>query len=157
MVPAFGFSVGDFIATIGLIAKISAALGDKAGALSEYQHVVVELEALERTLRYLEKLRPTESNVDHVNAIRGMALTCQIPLREFLVKLQKYETALGPFATQGGSCWRSTARKAQYAVFMMDEVAKLRTAIGAKVLSINLLLATHTSYVWAIQFPAIIN
>ncbi|KAF2195523.1 hypothetical protein K469DRAFT_543283 [Zopfia rhizophila CBS 207.26] len=51
--PAFGFSVGDFIAAIGLIAKVIRALKDKCGAATEYQHLQLELQALERTLRYL--------------------------------------------------------------------------------------------------------
>ncbi|KAF1963532.1 hypothetical protein CC80DRAFT_397402 [Byssothecium circinans] len=143
--PAFGFSAGDFIAAIGLIIKVSKAVKEKSGAATEYQHVLLELQALERTLQYLQGLRPTESNIDHVNAVRGMALTCRIPLHEFLEKLRKYEASLGPFPGHHKTRWNTLGRKSQWAVLMSDEVTKLRTAIGAKVLSINLLLATHTS------------
>lgn len=130
----------------GLIAKVSKAVRDKAGASNEYQHVLLELLALEKTLRHLQALQPRDtSSADHVNAIRGMALTCRIPLQEFLERIQKYEASLGPFATYSRGCLKSAGRKSQWAVFMSDEVAKLRTVIGAKVLSINLLLATHTS------------
>lgn len=137
-----------FVLTVGglaLIAKVSKAVKDKAGASTEYQHVLLELEALERTLRHLQALQPTASNVDHVNAIRGMALTCRIPLQEFLERIQRYETSLGPYSVHRRGCLKSVGRKSQWTVFMSDEVVKLRTAIGAKVLSINLLLATHTS------------
>ncbi|KAJ4375956.1 hypothetical protein N0V83_001235, partial [Neocucurbitaria cava] len=129
----------------GLIVKVSKAVKDKAGASNEYQHVLLELQALEKTLRHLQALQPNESNVDHVNAVRGMALTCRIPLQEFLERIQKYEASLGPFAAHSRGYLKSTGRKSQWAVFMSDEVAKLRTTIGAKVLSINLLLVTHTS------------
>jgi hypothetical protein len=129
----------------GLIAKVSKAVRDKAGTANEYQHVVLELQALEKTLQHLQRLQPSESNADHVNAIRGMALTCRIPLQEFMEKIHRYEASLGPFATHSRGFLTSAGRKSQWAIFMSDEVAKLRTAIGAKVLSINLLLATHTS------------
>lgn len=150
MLPAFGFSVGDFIAAIGmcmhavaatrqltahvgLIAKVSKALKDEAGAANEYQHVLLELQALERTLRHLQVLEPTDSNVEHVNAVRGMALACRIPLQEFLVKLQKFEASMGPFAIRRRDQFKSVGRKSQWAVFMGDEVARLRSAVGAKV------------------------
>ncbi|KAF2195524.1 hypothetical protein K469DRAFT_14220 [Zopfia rhizophila CBS 207.26] len=74
-----------------------------------------------------------------------MALTCQIPLQEFLDKMHKYEVSLGPISAPNRSSTRSIGRKSQWALFMSGKVAKLRTAVGAKVLSINLLLATHTS------------
>ncbi|KAF2687885.1 hypothetical protein K458DRAFT_485063 [Lentithecium fluviatile CBS 122367] len=148
MVP-FGFSAGDFIAAIihdlGLIAKVSKAVKDKTGASSEHQQALLELQSLDRTLRRLQSLQPTESNANHVNAIRGMALTCRFPLQHFLEKMQKYEYSLGPFATQSRFRMDPTRRKLQWAVFMTDEVGRLRTAIGGKVLSINLLLAVHTS------------
>jgi hypothetical protein len=163
MIPAFGFSVGDFIAAAGeslelrrrawcsslnlivtgLITKVAKALKDKSGAAAEYQNVQIELGALARTLKRLEALEPNESNVAHVNAIRGMALTCRAPLRNFLESLEKFESTMGPYARVKSV--KGFGRKSEWAVFMDAEVAKLRAAVGAKVLSINLLLATHTS------------
>jgi hypothetical protein len=74
-----------------------------------------------------------------------MALTCQIPLQDFLDRIERYDASLGPFSSLNRSSIKTIGRKSQWALFMSDEVAKLRTMIGAKVLSINLLLATHTS------------
>jgi hypothetical protein len=129
----------------GLIAKVIKALKDRCGAATEYQHLVLELQILERTLQYLQGLKVTESNKEHVNAIRCMALTCQIPLRDFLDGISKFEATLGPFATLRKSSLRSVGHKARWALFISSEIMKLRTAVGAKVLSINLLLSTHTS------------
>jgi hypothetical protein len=81
----------DSFAHTGLIAKVSNALEDNSGAAHEYQHVLIELEALARTLKHLEALEPSDSNATHVNAIRGMALACRIPLREFLDRIEKFE------------------------------------------------------------------
>ncbi len=162
MPPAFGFSVGDFISAIGmapfkyntcwndhayrciaeLCTKVARALKDVGGAASEYQNVVIELHGLQNVLTRLAALEPTESNLHHVNAIRCMALACQYPLREFLASIRKYEDAMGPIASGG---IRSAARKAKWGVWVADEVKKVRAVISAKVISVNLLLATHAS------------
>ena len=109
----------------------------------EYQAAVVELKGLKHALQHLQALEPTEDNLSHVNAIRGMALTCQLPLRDFMTKLEKYESSLGPWVDRTG--YRSAARKARWAVGFGAEVEKLRALVTAKQISINLLLATHAS------------
>ncbi|KAL8714822.1 MAG: hypothetical protein Q9220_001335 [cf. Caloplaca sp. 1 TL-2023] len=70
-----------------------------------------------------------------------MALACQIPLRNFLTKLEKYNASMNPFTT--GFSFRSAAHKAKWALFLNEDVLKLRNLIAAKVLSINLLLTTQ--------------
>ena len=163
MTPAFGFSVGDFISAISgwtipsffeptmlilnfpdLIKKICRSLRQVGGASADYQHAIIELRGLENILQQLEALEPTEDNINYVNAIRGMALACQLPLRNFMTKLDKYESALGPFAER--TSFRGVGRKAKWAVSFAGEVEKLRALVVAKHISINLLLATHTSY-----------
>ncbi|KAI4218626.1 MAG: hypothetical protein LQ349_008637, partial [Xanthoria aureola] len=143
MTPAFGFSVGDFISTINLIRKISKALKETGGASSEYQDAVLELNGLKHVLQHVEALEPTEDNLGHVNAIRGMALACRPPLQEFLKELDKYEGSLGPWPRR--SSVRDFGRKARWAVSFGKEVDKLRAIVVAKQISINLLLATHSS------------
>jgi hypothetical protein len=125
-----------------LCAKVAKALKSSGGASSEYQNVIIELHGLQNVLARLAALEPTEGNINHVNAIRGMALACQLPLREFLSKLEKYETTMGPLAT---GTMRSVGKKAKWAILMEKEVKKIRALVSAKVLSISLLLATHTS------------
>ena len=128
---------------VGLIKKISKALKDVGGASSEYQGAVLELRQLEHVLRELETLEPTEDNASHVNAIRGMALACQLPLRDFMIKLEKYEASLGPFAKR--QLPSGAVRKTQWATTFVEEVDKLRAVVAAKSMSINLLLAVHVS------------
>lgn len=128
----------------GLVRKITKALKDGGGAAHEYQHVIIELKGLEAVLQQLEALEPTEDNINHVNAIRGMALACQLPLRDFMLKLEKYESSMSPFAERVS--FRGAQHKAKWVVSISEEVDKLRNLIAAKVVSINLLLATHASY-----------
>ncbi|KAL8880392.1 MAG: hypothetical protein Q9198_002189 [Flavoplaca austrocitrina] len=143
MTPAFGFSVGDFISTINLIRKIGKALKETGGAASEYQDAVVELTGLQHALQHLEALQPTQDNAGQVNAIRGMALACKIPLQDFMTKLEKYEESLGPWAH--GSSLGGLGRKTRWAVSFSKEVEKLRAMVAGKQISISLLLATHSS------------
>jgi len=72
-----------------------------------------------------------------------MALACTLPLQDFLSKLENYEAAMSPFAT--GKSFRSARKRAQYAVFVSEEVKTIRAMISGKVISISLLLATHAS------------
>lgn len=87
-------------------------------------------------------MEPTQSNINHVNAIRGMALACQLPLHDFLSKLTMCEATMGPF---GSRSIQGAGKRVRWAVFMADEVNKIRALISAKICSINLLLAIHAS------------
>ena len=127
----------------GLVKRVTRALKDTGGASTDYQLVVIELKSLKNILRHLETLNPTEDNVTHINAIRGMALACQLPLRDFMVKLEKYESTLGPFADKRSL--RAMVRKSKWAVVFSEEVERLRAMVAAKNISLNLLLATNTS------------
>ncbi|CAG8954558.1 hypothetical protein HYFRA_00004475 [Hymenoscyphus fraxineus] len=120
MVPAFGFSVGDFIQLVDLCTRISKALRNTAFvASSEFQHVMLELGALQKILSQLAALTPNEHNIHHVNAIRGMALACQVPLQEFLVKIEHYENPLGLWAR---TSLNVAAKKAKWAVFVAEDM-----------------------------------
>ena len=113
------------------------------GASSQYQQVVVELKGLKRALQHLETLEPTDHNANHINCVRVMALASRIPLQQFLDSLEKYEASLGPLSRT--KALGVSIRKAQYAIYMEKEVEKLRTSIAAKLIGINLWLASHTS------------
>ena len=123
--------------------KIRKALKEAGGASAEYQDAVIELKSLEHALKHLEVLEPTEDNIGHVNAIRGMSLACRLPLREFMEKLERYEPTLGPWSER--TSFRSASRKTRWAVSFGHEVERLRALVVAKLISINLLLATHSS------------
>ncbi|KAL0639007.1 hypothetical protein Q9L58_001888 [Maublancomyces gigas] len=143
-VPGFGYSVGDFIATIELIAKVIAAFRDGTGASSEYRQVLQELETLLNLLQHISTVQSTERNFACVNAIKGVALNLQAPLRKFLDNICKRYGALGGGQKKGpsnmGAGLAVIGRKAQWAIVMEKDIAKLRTAIGTNMSSILLLL-----------------
>ena len=67
-----------------------------------------------------------------------MALACQLPLREFLVKLEKFEASLGPFSNS--KWYHGVPKKSRWATSFAEEVEKLRALVAAKTVSITLLL-----------------
>ena len=73
-----------------------------------------------------------------------MALACQLPLRDFLTKMEKYEAALGPFSSP--QWFRGLPQKSKWAVTFAEEVEKMRALVAAKTVSISLLLAMDLSY-----------
>ena len=139
MAPVFGFSAGDFVAAIGLAIQISKALRETGGASSECKGLIQDLHNLQQILELLQQLRPASGNLSHVNALRGVAITCLLPLREFAGKIEKsYGSISGPSQTRHHLS--RTGRKIQWALFGADEVAEFRALISAKVGNVGLLL-----------------
>jgi hypothetical protein len=136
--PAFGFSAGDFIAGLTLIAQVSSALKDAGGAAKEYQGTVAELEAFGSIIEHIKGLKVPEHNLPYINAVRGIALTCHPPLEEFLTRMEKFRKSLEEGTTR--SKFMTAPRKAQWSVFMSGEIPKLRAVIGSRMLKIQVLL-----------------
>lgn len=145
MVP-FGFSIGDFVAAIGLTKKISKALRETGGASTECHLVLQDLHSLQQILEVLQHLRPLRGDLSHVNAIRGMALTCLMPLKEFSEKIDRsYESAF--IAGSQSGLFKNGRKRVKWALFAADEVARFRAVLAAKVVSITLLLGVFNRYV----------
>ena len=139
--PAFGFSFGDLVQAVQLIHRICKAMRESGGATDEFKLVFVELEYLEILLQQLIcGSWDNGADAGHLNAVKGLALTCKVHLEEFLVKLERFKL-LGSGGSAGvrARIGIGTA-KARWAVQMKDEVEKFRTLIMAKMVSINLLL-----------------
>ena len=143
MVP-FGFSSSDFAIAIGLIVRISKALRDSGGVAAEYRDILQDLQTLQQLLGLLETLNPADGRVSHINAVRGMALACRIPLLQFAEKSESYESALGVGSSKG--MFIRGVKKVQWAVLVEEEVAKYRGIMAAKVYNITLLLGAFNRY-----------
>lgn len=143
MTPAFGFSVGDFVAAINLVLKVSHALRESDGASAEIRSLLQELHQLHVVLEQLRNLPPESSpTLSHLNALRGMALTVQVPLLEFLGKMEKYKIAAQK--NQKSSGWKGSRRKIEWAVLMQEDVVRLRAAVTMKSVTVSLLMTIPT-------------
>ena len=91
--PVFGFSFGDIVAAIRILNDVRKALRDTGGAQDEYRGVQIELQQLEILLGHLNHgTWDTGGDTGQLNAIKGMASTCQVPLQEFLSKVERFKS-----------------------------------------------------------------
>ncbi|KAM7186431.1 hypothetical protein V8F33_011824 [Rhypophila sp. PSN 637] len=141
---SFGFSIGDFLAVGGVIADIVSSLKDSTGSESDYQELIRELNALDRALKGLDKLQPTTSSPGTVDSIKCAALSCRVPLEEFLSKIKKYEVTLGPRAPTPSIALSSKAvlRKITW-LNKAEDVDHLRKYLDIHLGTINILLLEH--------------
>ncbi|KAG4429756.1 hypothetical protein IFR05_014760 [Cadophora sp. M221] len=138
VLPPFGFSVGDFIAVIGQVQKIGKALQDHNGASTEYQRLLQHLQALRLIFQHLEELESSEVNRTLINAVQTQAHLSLKPLNDFLNAISKYDKRLG--TVPWGGRVLGSARKAQWAVVVAEEVSKLQSTMSAEVEKMNLLM-----------------
>lgn len=136
--PGFGFSVGDVIAVIKLIAQVTKALQDTDGATDDFRMLQQELNQLQVLIEHLQDLPPESAeSLTHYNAVRGMALTVQHPLRQLLDKMAAY-SALETGAS--APRWRRAKREIQWTVGMQQEVVRVRGIVMMKIVSLTTLL-----------------
>ena len=69
MVPAFGFSVGNFIAANWLFVRIKKAFENYKGASAEYQQLIQNIEALQLIFNYFQTLEFNETICVLVSAV----------------------------------------------------------------------------------------
>lgn len=99
--PAFGVSAGDFFAVIDLTVKIGEVLRVTGGATSEYRLVHQSFTALTTSPRTDSSSAAKSVDTGYFNALRGLVLTCLVPLREFAEKLDnQYFAALNVGSTK---------------------------------------------------------
>jgi len=77
------------------IYKIGLELKKNPKSAPDYQHLLIELETLDRALKLLQCIKPAQHELRRLEGIRALASTCQRPLEEFLAKIEKFEEHLG--------------------------------------------------------------
>jgi hypothetical protein len=138
--PAFGFSVGDFLAGIKLVKDLIDSLDEVSGAKPHFRRLVAELRNLERALTEVKALQVDASQTSQKLALEHVASQCQNCIDQFLERNTKIHGALGLHTTV--STWRAGLRKFQWAVCRQDAVDKFRAEIMGHVLTINTLMVT---------------
>ena len=145
----FGFSAGDIVQAIVLCNKIRSALKDSGGAKDEFKNFMIDLQHLEVSLDQLNCGSWTVGgDAGQLNAIKGMALTCKVPLQELLAKIEKFrilgnENLVGIKMRLAGQ-----ATRVRWGIQMKEELEKFRAVIMAKVISINMLLQLNLVQVY---------
>lgn len=138
--PAFGFSVGDFVAGVKLVKDLINSLDEAAGARPVYQRLIADLRSLEGALNGVKDLQVHISQAHQKVALEQAASQCQRCIETFLVENTKFQATLGVQST--ASRWRANLHKFQWAICKRDVVEKFRMEITGHALTINMLLST---------------
>jgi hypothetical protein len=93
-----------------------------------------------KALLHLDRLKPQGDSLN-VDSIKYAALSCRRPLEEFLVKLKRYESSLGPRVI--GSSWKAPVNKVRFMVSQKDEIRRMQSYLNVHVETLNILLAEH--------------
>jgi hypothetical protein len=143
---SFGFSVGDFVTFASLITQVVSEIRKAGGSSFQYQRLQLELHCLSRTLQDCDQLESVEGLEVTVEAIKASALSCRLPLREFLESVARYDKNLGLGQTAG--IMKDVLYKVKWVMSKkIEAVMKLRAEITAYVGGINLLLGLYEVYV----------
>jgi hypothetical protein len=94
MSVGFGFSAGDFIATLSLVGTVIDALRSSGAAGAEYRELTSQLLSLETGLMQVKGLEFEESQYAEVIALRQAAAQCQRTIDSFLKRIEKYQPGL---------------------------------------------------------------
>jgi hypothetical protein len=127
MSVGFGFSAGDFIAALELVATVIDALRESGDASLEYREIVRQLYSLE-----------TAQNAELV-ALQQAAAQCQRTIDNFWKKVQNYQPHLR--AGGSGSRVKDGWMKIKWAVCKKEDVAKFKADLVGHTESIQLLLS----------------
>jgi hypothetical protein len=139
----FGFSVGDFVASIELIHKAAKALRSTSGATGNYQQTLLDLELIGSVLRRVQGLSPASASHENIRAIQLCGLACHVPLKHFLQKAKKLEPFLNFDRNSSAAGFlhiKKAGHKLRWAILLEEDVAKLKASIGPGIEVINTLL-----------------
>ncbi|VUC21944.1 unnamed protein product [Clonostachys rosea] len=135
-----GISVSDVLAVSSLAKDICSCLKENGGAKTEYQDLERELECLQKALIHLDRLHSNKPSPT-IDSIRFAALSCRRPLEEFLRKIRRYETSLGPGCTK--KSLQVQIDKVRFRFGQNDDIRKLQNYLSVHLATINILLAEH--------------
>ena len=106
----------------------------------QYRRVDLELNSLKLALIEVDKFVPPPELEATAAAIKATALSCKLPLREFLESVKGYERSLGVGQTAG--VIKDVERKIRWAT-KEEAVTKLRGELAGYVGSVNMLLSLY--------------
>ena len=147
MTVPFGFSIGDFVAGIGLVRDVIEALQASSSSTARYQGLISELFTLERALLEVKKLAIGDERTTPLErlaleakhgALRLAAVQCQDTISRLLGKVKKYDRHLSKNGS--GSKWKDALRKVQWAILTDKDLEESRAEIRGHATSITMLL-----------------
>ncbi|MCJ1377833.1 hypothetical protein MMC17_000929 [Xylographa soralifera] len=145
MSVGFGFSFGDLVDAIRLVADVVAALKDSTGASADFRELMTELDSLGIALIAVKDSDLPESSREYSAAKQAIG-DCQACITKFLAKVAKYQQLSTGHLTMreqilaGHSPVREQILKIKWARCHKEDVSILRAKLAGQVTVLNLLL-----------------
>ena len=134
---SFGF--GDAVAALTLLERVATEIQHYRHAPQHFQQLGAELHLLQKTLRTLLHVVPSDDEEkERLEQIRAIALHCLQPILAFIDKMQLNEKSFGQIKTSG--TLSALGSRIHWSMIANQDVDKLRKAIMAQMIAINLLL-----------------
>ena len=145
-VPLFGFSLGDFIAVIGLLIDGFQSLNSTNGALADYKRLRRELKNLKNGLQGVRNLSPDLSQDPQASVVSSAVASavndCLFCVDGFLQKNKKYsELGSTPADRWSSAGFKNSWRMVGWATWKKKEVVKFKGDVQRHVAAIQMLLA----------------
>ena len=138
MSVGFGFSIGDFLATINLVGTVINALRESSHSTAAFRELLNELYILEKTLINVKHIELDESQHFEKIALYQAAAQCQRSIDAFWNKVKIYQ----PHLSQSGTTYhlKDGWMKIKWAVCKKGDVEDFRAEVQAHVSSIQVLM-----------------
>ncbi|CZR50890.1 uncharacterized protein PAC_00764 [Phialocephala subalpina] len=145
---SFGFSVGDFVSTLGLVATVVAALRASGGASARYNEVRQQLESLQTALHAVQALELEESQYVELAALRCAASQCRNTIEHFWKKQEMFQSYLKDGGS--GSKVRDGLMKIRWTFCEAENLIKFKNDLMGHTQAIQLMLrAMHLANIHA--------
>lgn len=137
-------SLGDILATAGIIIQVTQALMQSSSSCKQYRDVIDELKSLHRVL-----LLANDATSNHhsdfplsqslVDSVKTEVRDCHLMMRSFLDNIRRYRKPLSTTGIKGlwGQVW--------WAIWEQDELEGLRKSIASRVQRIHVLLSSFNA------------
>ncbi|CCD55535.1 hypothetical protein BofuT4_P155260.1 [Botrytis cinerea T4] len=148
----FGWSVGDLVSAISVVAKVSKALKDVGGAVDDYRETVLFLESLNITLTTLHGLYESNADPSVFSGVQSQLELVQKPIDAFTEKVKrKLESVFN--STKKDKGVRATAKRTsgqlEWAFWLDKQSQVLNRKILVPLTGIQIQLGIHIHSVLA--------
>jgi Fungal N-terminal domain of STAND proteins len=140
MSVGFGFSVGNFISALELVATVVDALRESGESSTEFRALVTQLQTLQIALESVKSLEIEDGQQGELIALRQAAAQCQKTIETFWEKVKRYQPHLR--AGGSGSRVKDGWMKVKWALCKKEDLARFKMDLVSHTESIQLLLAT---------------
>ncbi|KAL2842628.1 hypothetical protein BJX68DRAFT_166512 [Aspergillus pseudodeflectus] len=146
MAPAFGFSVGDFIAVAALIWRLSQALNEASEDSKLFREIQLELSAFRDVVIQLEYAMKdgAAASKDQVDRTRAVFSRMERGMNEFNKHTENYKGG-GRVDEEGTRGIASIKRRVQWTFFGKKQVGQFREALRSYTIILNLIMQSLTN------------